>query len=120
MEKMMVDNDSQLNPSAYFNTFKVSLTREQQKALAMLLPQSCSFQPFKATRSLDEESLKSEPKHQKSKEITIQKRTCHHSSKSRKILITRAHTYLPLKTQLQSRSRALQEFQAGKPLWSAI
>jgi hypothetical protein len=67
MEKMMVDNDSQLNPSAYFNTFKVSLTREQQKALAMLLPQSCSFQPFKATRSLDEESLKSEPKHQKSK-----------------------------------------------------
>ncbi len=50
---MMADNDSQVNASAFFNTYKVSLTREQQKALAMLLPASHSFQPFKLTRSID-------------------------------------------------------------------
>lgn len=49
----MIDNDNQINPAALFNTYKVSLTREQQKALTILLPQNFSFQPFKITRSLD-------------------------------------------------------------------
>lgn len=62
----MIDNEGQNNPAALFNTYKLSLTREQQKALAILLPQNYSFQPFKITRSLDEESLKSEPKPHKS------------------------------------------------------
>lgn len=49
----MIDNEEQNNPAALFNTFKLSLTREQQKALAILMPQNYSFQPSKITRSID-------------------------------------------------------------------
>lgn len=48
-------------PSSYFNIFRVSLTRDQTLALTSLLPRAYSFQPYKCTRSLDEESLRSEP-----------------------------------------------------------
>lgn len=54
-----MEQDSQQNPSSYFTIFKVSLARDQQKALSLLLPHGYSFQPYKTTRSLDEESLKS-------------------------------------------------------------
>jgi hypothetical protein len=57
----MADFDHQSNPSAYFNTFKVSLTRDQQRTLHTLLPKTYSFQPYKSTRSLDEESLEVKP-----------------------------------------------------------
>jgi hypothetical protein len=57
----MADNESNMNPSSYFNIFRISLTKEQQNALTDLLPRGYSFQPYKCTRSLDEESLRSEP-----------------------------------------------------------
>ena len=46
-------NDSEQNLSAIYNIYKVSLTREQQKALSVLLPTNYSFQPFKITCSID-------------------------------------------------------------------
>lgn len=57
----MAELESNTHPSAFFNIFRVSLTREQQTALTTLLPRAYSFQPYKCTRSLDEESLRSEP-----------------------------------------------------------
>lgn len=50
---MISELEKDSNPAAYYNTFKVSLTRDQQKALSSILPQAYSFQPYKATRSLD-------------------------------------------------------------------
>jgi hypothetical protein len=60
--------------SSCYTTFKVSLTKDQQKSLTKFLPKGYSFQPFKSTRSLDEESLLSEPKMTKSNTPNIQKK----------------------------------------------
>jgi hypothetical protein len=49
----VIKNDGLQNPAAIFNIYKVSLTREQQKAISPLLPTKYSFQPFKVTRSID-------------------------------------------------------------------
>lgn len=57
----MAENENSAHPAAFFNIFRVSLTRDQQTALGTLLPRGFSFQPYKSTRSVDEESLRSEP-----------------------------------------------------------
>jgi len=46
-------NNSMQNPASFSKIYKVSLKREQQKALTLLLPKRYSFQPFKVSRSFD-------------------------------------------------------------------
>jgi len=48
------------NQSAFYNTFKISLTRGQQDALADMLPKRYSLHLYKSTRSIDDESMPSE------------------------------------------------------------